>query len=65
MSAPAAVGVDDNLSSRETGVSLRPTNNEQSGRLDLDALELNVLRIYINRRLLHDILSGRQGIWPE
>jgi hypothetical protein len=35
VSTPATVGVDDDLAASETGVTLRTTNDEVAGRLDL------------------------------
>jgi hypothetical protein len=35
VTTPAAIGVDNNLSASETGVSLRATNDESSARLDV------------------------------
>ena len=36
MGTPAAVGVDDDLAAGQTGVTLRATNDEQAGGLDLE-----------------------------
>lgn len=35
VSTPATVGVNDDLAASETGVTLRTTNDEVAGRLDL------------------------------
>lgn len=38
MSAPSAVSVDDDLATRETGVTLRAADDEETGRLDLGTI---------------------------
>src|SRR5690606_35583270 len=46
VSAPAAVGVDDNLAASETGVTLRTTVHEEARGLDL-LLSVHAIRIHV------------------
>jgi hypothetical protein len=36
MSTPATIGIDDNLTASQAGITLRATNDEEARRLDLN-----------------------------
>ena len=64
---PAAVGVDDDLAAGQAGITLRATNDEQAGGLDLDfdSVSLNRLTFAGGIRCanLRGRWCGRPGTW--
>ena len=62
VSAPAAVGVDDDLAAGETGIALRATDDEQAGGLDLVSVSIHHFRP--GRRCnSRGRWSGHRGTW--
>lgn len=63
MGTPTTVGVDNDLSTSETGVTLRTTNDKSAGRLDVvdDSVIKKVLGDNLLDDLLEDLLSELFG----
>lgn len=55
VSTPTTVGVDNDLSASETGVTLRTTNNKSAGRLDV--VDNTIVKEVLGDNLLDDLLK--------
>ena len=55
VTAPAAVSIDDDLATRQSGVAVRPTDDKVASRIDV---VLGLVREQVRGdRLLHDVLN--------